>query len=211
MFRMKTILAAGLLAATTMTASAATVATDGTKVGGNFTIQTGGTGNGVVVAVSDPAGQWNLDPTTPFSEWIWDQALVDSIDGNTFGGPVTFLYKFSLAGFKAATASLSGLLSIDDNVTVTLNGTTILSDQDGQHQNWNGAQVYGSASGSLFNAGLNTLAFTVTNDGRYPAGLRATVGVEASPVPLPAALPLLGAALAAFGALAARRKRRAAI
>lgn len=203
-------IAAGALALSALGANAATVAVDGTRVGGNFTIAPGGSGNGVVVAVSDPANQWNLAPTTPFSEWIWDEALVNSIGGNTFGGPVTFLYTFSLAGYKAATASLSGLLSIDDNVIVTLNGTTILSDLDGQSANWNGVQTYGTANGGLFRAALNTLSFTVSNDGRYPAGLRATVEIEASPIPVPAALPLLGTALAAFGALAARRRLRAA-
>lgn len=210
MLNLKGAVAAGFLALSAFSVNAATVSTGSTLVeGGGFSIQGGGT----KVEVSDPSNAWLLpaDDTSPHSQWIWDQALVNSINGNTFGGPVTFLYSFSLAGFNALTASLSGLISIDDIVTVTLNGETIFQDLDAYDNgaNWSKYQNYGSSNGSLFNAGWNTLAFTVTNSGAYPAGLRATVEVEASPVPLPAALPLLGGALAAFGFVGARRKRSA--
>ncbi|PZR00664.1 MAG: hypothetical protein DI533_09015 [Cereibacter sphaeroides] len=217
MFRLKGFVVAGVVAVSACAANAATVSTGSTLVsGGGFSIDTsapGYQGNGVKKAVSDPANAWILSDTDPSSQWIWDEALVNSINGNTFGGPVTFLYSFSLAGYNALTASLAGLISIDDIVTVTLNGYTIFEDNDAYDNgaNWSKYQDYGTADGSLFKAGWNTLAFTVTNSGAYPAGLRATVEVEASPVPLPAALPLLGGALAAFGFIGVRRKRSATL
>jgi hypothetical protein len=201
MFHHKALSTAAVIAFSAISANAATVAIDGTKAGGAFTIEGGGT----AVEVSDPNNAWILSDTDPDSEWIWDEALVNSIDGDTFGGPVTFLYKFTLAGFNAATAKLKGVLAFDDNIIVKLNGNVIFSDQDGGGSNWGSFRDYSSTS--FFVDGDNVLSYFVTNDGRYPAGLRATVEVEASPIPVPAALPLLAAALGAFGLVGMRRKR----
>ena len=177
-------------------ADAATVVPDGTNTSGSFTIQGGGT----VVGVSDPAGAWDLAPTSPASEWIWDQAKVTA---DTFLGPVTFLYSFSMAGFDATTATLSGLIGQDDIGSIKLNGTDIFSTSSGN--NWATLVNYGTIDSSLFNSGDNVLSFFVENTGAHPAGLRATVTVEASVVPLPAAGFLL---LGAIGGLAAFRRRK---
>ena len=201
---LKAAVIAGIVSFAALSANAATVSQAGTLAGGVFTIEGGGT----TVAVSDPSNAWILSGTTPASEWIWDESKV--VLNGTFGGPVTFLYTFSLSAFDAATASLSGLIGLDDIGTVSLNGFEIFSDlvayDDGP--NWGKFQTYGTTNAALFNAGENVLSFFVVNSGNGPAGLRATVTVEASAVPLPAALPLLGGALAAFGFVGLRRKRQ---
>lgn len=192
-----------------VSAQAATVLEGVTKAAndassGPFTIY----GGGDKALVSDPANAWTTTSING-SEWIWDASKV--VLNGTFLGPVTFAVNFSLAGYDLATATLSGLLAVDDIVTVTLNGNTIFQDlnaYDGSLANWQGYQSYGTDVASYFNAGLNTLLFEVTNSGAYPAGLNATVLVEASPVPLPAALPLLGGAVMGMGLIGRLRKRK---
>lgn len=204
MFSFKGLWIAGLFAVSTLSANAATVASSGTMPSGDFTIQGGGT----TVAVSDPSNKWYIGPTPSASVWIWDQSKV-VLGGGTFGGPVTFLYSFVLTGFNAVTATLGGLVGLDDFGEIRLNGNLIFSDYSGN--NYSAMQSYGTTNSSFFTAGTNTLSFFVNNAGLYPAGLRATVTVSAdvSAVPVPAALPLLVASLGGFGFIGRRKKKAA--
>lgn len=203
----KTIALTACISFAAISAQAATVLQGVTKAAdGPFTIEGGGT----KVVVTDPANAWITTPIDG-SEWIWDEALVTP-PGGSFGGPVTFVVSFLLDGFDVSTAALSGFFAVDDLVTITLNDYLIGADVDAYNPppaNWADYQAYGTSNASFFNEGLNTLKFTVYNTGGYPAGLNATVLVEAAAVPVPAALPLLGGAIAGLGMIARKRKRQA--
>ncbi|MFT4151781.1 MAG: hypothetical protein QM656_16390 [Paracoccaceae bacterium] len=189
---------AAALALAAGSAGAATVVSDATGISGTFTSPDG--------AVYEPAhdGGWVANDST--ATWIW-------VSGAGINTPVTILYQFTLAGYDAATAALSGLFSLDDIGSISLNGTEIFADNAPYDvgSNWGIVQDYGTTNSSLFLAGVNTLAFTITNTGG-PGGIRATINVTAEPtsaVPVPAALPLLAGALGGLGAFGLRRKRAA--
>lgn len=191
---LKSLALAGALALGASSAGAATVSTAATGLT-PFTSPDG--------AVYQPGHDGGWVANDAVASWIW-------VAGAGINTPITLVYQFSLNGYQAATATLSGLISLDDVGTVKLNGTQIFADWApyDHGSNWGTVQSYGTTDSSLFLAGLNTLTFTITNSGG-PGGLRATAMVEAEPgaVPVPAALPLLAGALGGLGAMGMRRKR----
>ena len=151
------------------------------------TAYTGGT-NGVF-----PIGPWLAD--TAASRWITSTPNA----ADDVGSPFVYSTTFSLTGFKAATASLSGRFAGDNGVTaIFLNGTQISSGADG----FSAFTAFNSA-GATFLAGTNTLTFNLRNDGG-PAGLRVEVGGTAA-VPEPATWGLLVVGFGFVGFAARRR------
>jgi hypothetical protein len=171
------------------------------------TVAVGGTGTGGAGGFTDPAGTvdtnngaYTQQVTTPASNWVWVE--------NPASEFITydFTFTFDLTGFDASTASLEGLWGVDNSGTVDLNGTEV-SFLDFGYPAFQTLTAFTDA-GATFLDGINTLTFHATNEGG-PGAFRASVSVEAAPVPLPASLPLLGAALAGLGYAATRRKRNA--
>ncbi len=180
------------LGAFSTSAYAATVVNDGTSVGGNFVSQ-----GFTSVAVSDPNGNWDDSTTTPTSEWLWD---AQAGDGQTTNGELVWEYEFDLTDFDVASATISGLVGMDNFGTIALNGTTFFSVTGNTVSNYSILSGYGTSTDPLFNQGLNTLTYSVTNnDG--PGGFRATLNVQANVVPLPAAAWMLLAGLGGLGAM----------
>lgn len=189
----KYVFAAALVASSAFAANAATVASVGTTGTGPFTVDAGN-----LIVVSNPA--WDLNPTSPYSEWIWS-------DLDNFSH--TFTYQFNLAGYSTSSASLNGLIGLDDTGEIYLNGNLIFSALTGNH--YSNLVSYGTSDDAYFNAGLNTLTITDNNTGGGPAATRATATIDATPVPLPGTLPLLGGALALVGFGASRKRRNTSV
>jgi hypothetical protein len=173
------------------------------------------TGSGVAIGVADP--NWSLDVGTAIaivrhSNWVAPPAGSQWI-GLTNGsvtdpdGNYTFTTTFDLTGFDPNTASISGNVAVDNSATFKLNGVDT------------GVSALGFAilAPFLINAdfvsGLNTLEIIVTNfvqSSGNPMGLLISgLTGDVAPVPLPAALPLFGAGLAALGFAGWRRRRQA--
>lgn len=187
--------AAALAALLSLPASAATVAVGGTGFGDTYaggfasSIDTSNTGH--------PA--YNSAPTSPASGWVWatDRAFSEF-------GTIAFTFAFDLTGYDLGSAALSGLWGVDNQGTIVLNGTQIGSLAFGYPAFR--AQNAFAYTGAAFKQGLNELVFTATNAGG-PGAFRASVTVTASPVPVPASLPLLAGGVLALGVIARRRKR----
>ena len=177
-------------------ASAATVAVGGTgsEGAGGFALESG-------IIVDVPSTFYFAGATTPASGWVWESSQASN--------PLTFLFDFSLSESQVSTASLSGLWGVDNTGRVELNGTLISELPNISTENFTSLTPFSADSG-LFIAGANVLSFQVANAGG-PAGFRASVTVDAgslglNPIPVPAALPLLGGALLLLGLGARARK-----
>jgi hypothetical protein len=192
---------ATLLASASFAANAATY-TGATLAGGAGGIGLVGGGDGAIYVTGN--GAYDNTPTTPASDWVW--ALPQSA---TDGTVLHFVFHFVLSAGEVANATLSGLWGVDNDGVVQLNGN-LLDSITYPASGFNPLRALSTNSG--FAVGDNYLTFDVNNYidvnqfPQNPAAFRASITVLAS-VPLPAALPLLGGALAAFGFAASRRKR----
>lgn len=128
-------------------------------------------------------------------------------DGSGNNGDVTtFETTFSLAGFDAANATLSGQALFDNFGTISLNGNTIGSTITG----FNTLSPFGTNS-NFFVAGLNHLDFTLTNTGGpqafQVAGLTVTAArLPVGGVPEPTSWMLMVAGFGLVGFAARSRK-----
>ena len=208
----KNVALSATLVATSFAANAATVASAYTKAGG-----AGGIGlaasadNGSIYALdaSDYPivdGPYFNGVTDPVSEWVWAAP-----DAPELSQALKFVFSFTLAAKDVARATLSGVWAVDNEAEVYLNGHLIGQLLDDVSSNFN--ELHDLADLGWLQVGENVLSFDARNIGgdptsANPAALLASVKIDVAPVPLPASLPLLGGALAAFGFVASRRKRR---
>jgi hypothetical protein len=159
--------------------------------------------NAVVIT---PASGWVANDST--SQWIGPANNLTGC-GDCNYGLFTYSLTFSLAGLNPATAQISGLWSADDiGSKIVLNGIDAVTSP---------VPVYGALAAfsitSGFTAGLNTLSFIVSNRDEGPTGLlvRNLLGTaEPTPVPIPAAVWLLGSGLLGLFAIGRRRGLTAA-
>ncbi|HEX2816610.1 MAG TPA: PEPxxWA-CTERM sorting domain-containing protein [Phenylobacterium sp.] len=153
-----------------------------------------------------PIGPYFGDDAT--SAWIGPNN-----DSQIDGGLGLFDYQttFTLAGFNAATASISGGWSSDNNgVEILLNGVDTGNAGTDFAQFQIGFAPFSITSG--FHAGVNTLDFIVNNGGG-PTALRVEMSGSAATaggVPEPAAWTMMIAGFGGIGAMLRSRRRTAA-
>jgi hypothetical protein len=176
-----TLLAAASLAGAPL--HAAIIDQAATVVGGGGGIELVDAGN--VVASNNAL--YSSETTNPASDWVWTDSGAQS---------ATFSYTFDLTGYDVSTASLSGLWGVDNTGDVFLNGFLIASLPSVTTDNFTSLSSYAASDSTLFNQGMNTLLFVLTDAGG-PESFRATaiLDAEAAAVPVPAALPLFAAGL----------------
>jgi len=175
-------------------AQAATVAQGATLVGAGGDIEPT---TGTEIASDNPA--YSTETTTPASDWVW-------VDDAETTNAATFAFVFDLSGFVPGTASLSGLWGVDNQGSVSLNGTELAAFTTTTTATFSSLSAYGTSVPGLFNPGTNTLTFALTDDGGQ-AAFRATATVTATPVPVPASLSLALAGVLALGVVRAARRR----
>lgn len=170
----------------------------------HWAVVSGPAGAAAAIAGDQSDGKW-LAPD-PVSEWI--------SGGGTSPGGFDYRTSFSLAGFDPATASITGTVAADNEITdIRINGHStgfrlgiVGYPSYTSFQQFNPLPVF---SGD-FVAGINTIDVLVYNDATGPQGVRLALTGSAQPlrVPEPASRAVLGAGLAALGLLR-RRPRNA--
>ncbi len=201
----------GLAAATVLAfgggAQAAIVAIGGTGSAGagGFTLVS----PGVSTDTGNPAyfnGQTIVGGQEIASDWVWPQ-----VEGG-FADSAEYVFEFDLSGFDPTSATLEGLWGVDNIGAVSLNGNLLDSLPNVDLANFNILHAFSTTIDLYFNPTVNFLRFTLSNGegaGFNPAAFRAAVRVTAdaiSEVPLPGALPLFAAGIAAFAFARGRRR-----
>lgn len=151
----------------------------------------GGTAYAATSAGGHPIGPWLGDSVT--SAWIAPATDTNGVLDGTY----TYTTTFDLTGIDLTTALISGRLSSDDRLTgITINGNAAaVPAVTTSFTFWTNFSV-----NSGFVAGLNTLSFSVLNNGGGPTGLRVEYTgnnfAAAVPEPTSYALALAGVATA---------------
>jgi hypothetical protein len=183
--------------------SCGTLAADG-ATDGNFTLSTAveiaGPGALVVSQTGFPIGSHNWIADSALGKWIGPH----SPEVNDAPGAYTYTETFDLTGYNLATVVLTGAFASDNSAVVTLNGSGTLATSAGF------TSLTGFTISTGFVAGLNTIAFVVTNAAGTtgnPTGLIVDLsGAGTQIAPEPAPMAFVGLGLAAFGFLSLRRR-----
>ena len=210
--------AAAITAATFTNAASAVTISDLKNTGAGYALGTNGIDNNwrlnteAAAYVSGTNGvfpvatNWIADTET--SRWITPTNNAgDSLDP-VANDEYFYSTSFDLTGYNVSTSAFTGRFSADNGiVSIRLNGNMIAGN-GGNFTSWTNF----SSAGGVFNAGVNTLQFTVTNFGQAtgnPSGVRVEfLGSETGAVvPEPASWAMLIAGFGLVGA-AARRSRR---
>src|SRR5665213_3156195 len=139
-----------------------------------------------------------------FGGWVADSAASDWIGRNasvTDNGPAPYTFSFTFDLADTIGAAISGGWTIDDQGILLLNGNTIGTLGGGS---WGALTNFSDNTQSDFNAGVNTLAITLTSDDRFLEGvnlagsLTGDIGSANTPEPATGLLPIAGAGLAAL-------------
>lgn len=165
----------------------------------------------VVVATNNPAVTVGANALTYYNPaYLQDGPLSRIVNatgnGSGFNGTsTTFETTFSLRGYDALNATLSGQTLFDNLGSVSLNGHVILP----MATSFQSLTPFGT-NANFFNAGLNKLDFTLNNQGGPEAFQVAGLTVTAAPtgtVPEPASWALMVAGFGLVGVSVRRRSR----
>ena len=171
----------------------------------HWSVSPNGAGNGTATVLDSSNGAmgWAWVNNTSNAQWV---STANTINTGT-PGLYTYSQNFSLSGFNAATASISGMSSADDGlVDIVLNGHSMGTDGAG------GGGIYGQwgswhnfSLNSGFVSGMNTISFVTYNQDDNYEGLIVDMRGCAQAVPEPAPVACLGLGLVG---ILARRKRK---
>jgi len=209
------LLAAALVLATAAAANAVPITTlYNTGVSSLHVVRGNNQGETHYRLISVPSGSTSVRTATsanrfPIPPWVGDNTLsgwVGPTGASDLAGPVgnyTYETTFDLTGLQASTASITGQWSVDNfGTNILLNGVSTGNTATDFNN------FYPLTIRTGFVAGLNTLDFVINNAGG-PTGLRVELTGNATPnatnVPEPVSLAILGSGLFAIGVL--RRKR----
>ncbi len=181
------------------------------RVDANYTI-TAATHPGAVIGVAATTYvNGNYAATTADSRWIAFPGNISAIplSGNAPTGFYDLTTSFSLAGFNALTANITGAWGADNQGEIFLNGAstgiTLLSVASA---NYRTLRNFSIASG--FISGLNTMTLRVNNNGGPTAGrfdnLVLSADALTAVIPEPASWAMLIAGFGLVGAAARRRR-----
>jgi hypothetical protein len=135
------------------------------------------------------------------SGWISTSATSD------FNGPApyTFSMTFSLAGFNLNTVSISGLWSIADGGTLSINGFQVAS-LDVSTNPWGTMHPFSINNPADFNQTLNTMSITVTqSDQVFEAARFEGVVTGSITTPEPGTLVMFGTGIVGIAGIMRRK------
>jgi hypothetical protein len=144
-----------------------------------------------------------VPPGFPIPPWVANTSTAQWITPKMpepVNGAYNYTTTFSLTGLIPGTASITGKLSADDELTgIVLNGVLLpITTPDGSFTSFHNFSIT-----SGFVAGVNTLEFLTMNTHNVVTGLIVDMTGTATAVPEPASLAMLGIGLS--GLLAYRR------
>jgi hypothetical protein len=180
-------------------------------------------GNAYVPQARDASNLPNTyvgDSAIPGSRW--DYLVNTATNTGVFFAPVgnyEITTTFNMKGFDPSTAQISGLQTAADNalLSVSVNGTTVFSQsQDtGLSFGLQNVQTIGDVGQGAFKSGLNTVEFTIFNQGfggddsQSPSPAAFRIGATVTAQPLSAVPEPSGVTLTAIGiAYVLSRRRR---
>ncbi len=178
-----------------------------------YSFRTQGLVAATIVAAAILGSQASASVLTPGTGWVYDQ--IDAVDSPSENSPVTFTVGvgqtdiFSLVdGFNTGDIyTISGDASAVSSFSLLATNFPLgLGDVvDGFDSDWTDASY--SRLQLTFLAGSYSLNIQGNGSGGVPAGFAYRLDGITSAVPLPAALPLFGTAIAGLGMVGRRRRR----